>query len=219
MRRLRREVTQFGAAESRLTLAIAFSAALHAGLIWSLAPQTGNRGLARPVPIQARVVQSEPAPAPTRPLPRPILRSPGAHEPIPLPVAAETAHAADAIPGAQSPDAETKLELPGLPEAPDLVHYAAKDLDVFPQLQAALRPDYPQSALQQKIPGTVTLLVLVDEAGRVSGVSVVDAAPQGLFDDSAQQALAGAAFMPAQREGRKVRSRILVNVSYDPDKP
>lgn len=136
-----------------------------------------------------------------------------------MPVAAQPARSGDPVQEALPAADDTGLGLPGLPQAPDLVHYAAKDLDVFPQLQAALRPDYPQSALQQKMAGTVTLLVLVDEAGRVTGVSVVDAAPQGMFDDSARQALSSAAFVPAQRDGRKVRSRILVNVSYDPDKP
>jgi protein TonB len=62
----------------------------------------------------------------------------------------------------------------------------------------------------------VTLLVMIDEAGRVEGTSVVDAVPDGVFEQAAQQALANAAFYPAQKDGRTVRSRILIKVEFDP---
>jgi outer membrane biosynthesis protein TonB len=45
---------------------------------------------------------------------------------------------------------------------------------------------------------------------------VTDAAPGGVFEQVAQQALANAAFYPAQKEGRTVRSRILIKVEFDP---
>jgi protein TonB len=44
----------------------------------------------------------------------------------------------------------------------------------------------------------------------------VDATPDGVFEQAAQQALAEAIFYPAQKEGRSVRSRILVKVEFDP---
>ena len=99
---------------------------------------------------------------------------------------------------------------------PDTVHYPAKDLDIYPQASKRIAPAYPGSARDAQIAGSVTLLVMIDEAGRVEGTSVVDAVPDGVFEQAAQQALASAAFYPAQKDGRTVRSRILVKVEFDP---
>ena len=98
---------------------------------------------------------------------------------------------------------------------PDPVHYPAKDLDVYPQASKRITPVYPQAARDTRITGSVTLLVLIDEAGRVVSTSVTDAAPDGVFEQAAQHALENAAFYPAQKDGRPVRSRILVKIEFD----
>lgn len=72
-------------------------------------------------------------------------------------------------------------------------------------------------ARDSKVAGSVTLLVLIDEAGRVVGTSVMDATLDGVFEQAAQQALANAAFYPAQKDGRMVRSRVLIKVEFDPE--
>jgi protein TonB len=98
----------------------------------------------------------------------------------------------------------------------DPVHYAARDLDIFPQPLNRVEPVYPQTALAREIGGSVVLLLLIDESGRVTDVSVVDASPQEVFEESALRALAATTYAPAQKGGRAVRSRILVKVDYDP---
>ena len=100
---------------------------------------------------------------------------------------------------------------------PDPVHYPAKDLDIYPQASKRITAVYPEVARDSKVAGSVTLLVLIDEAGRVVGTSVMDATPDGLFEQAAQQALANAAFYPAQKDGRMVRSRVLIKVEFDPE--
>ncbi len=104
----------------------------------------------------------------------------------------------------------TKLNLP------DPVHYPARDLDVYPQALRPLTPVYPEAARDAQISGFVTLQVLIDESGRVTGTSVVDTAPDGVFEQAARDALANAAFYPARKDGRSVRSRILIKVEFDP---
>ena len=74
----------------------------------------------------------------------------------------------------------------------------------------------PKAAREAQVAGSVTLLVLIDEAGRVLGTSEADAAPGGVYEQAAQQAVASSCFYPAQRDGRAVRSRILVKVEFDP---
>lgn len=100
---------------------------------------------------------------------------------------------------------------------PDPVHYSAKDLDVYPQAAKRIAPLYPEMAHNSKVAGSVTLLVLIDEAGRVVDTSVTDATPEGVFEQAAQQALANAAFYPAQKDGRLVRSRVLIKIEFDPE--
>ena len=78
-------------------------------------------------------------------------------------------------------------------------------------------PVYPEMARDSKVAGFVTLLVLIDETGGVVDTSVMDAMPQGVFEQAAQQALANAAFYPAQKDGRMVRSRVLIKVEFDPE--
>ena len=219
MRRIRHDIARQPVAEGRLLVAVVVSAALHIFLIHSLALGPGVPGARQSTPIQARLVSTEAASNPVR----------RESVPMPLPAAIEdvVSISPEAVPvvseklDPEPPPAleNASLAIPSLPEIPDLTHYAAKDLDIYPQLRGALDPAYPESAFTQKLAGTVTLLVLVDEAGRVTEASVVDAMPEGLFDDSAQEALSRAAFSPAQRGGRNVRSRILVRVNYDPDKP
>jgi protein TonB len=220
MRRIRREFADVPAAGSRLAFAVVFSTAAHLVLIYGLALRPGSPTVTYPGPIHARLVPSESAPLQAKRKAVPILLPAAANATISPPDAASPGVTDHAVSSEQQPPGNAVVpETTGLPDPADLVHYPAKDLDVYPQLQSALYPDYPEQARTQKITGTVTLLVLIDEAGRVTGISVVDAVPEGLFEDSAQQALARAAFIPAQRDGRRVRSRVLVSVNYAPDEP
>ena len=99
---------------------------------------------------------------------------------------------------------------------PDPVHYAARDLDIYPRALHPIVPAYPQANRQAQGPGSVTLLVMIDEGGRVVGSSVVDATPGEAFDDAAREAVTATAFYPAQRAGHAVRSQLLIKVEFDP---
>jgi protein TonB len=122
------------------------------------------------------------------------------------------------VPAAQAPPAGDRSPEPegSTASLPDSVHYAARDLDVYPQPLNRIEPVYAQTALAGKIGGWVMLLLLIDESGRVTDASVVDAFPLDLFEESALRALAASAYSPAQKNGRAVRSRILVKLDYDP---
>ena len=204
------------AAFARLSVAVVLSATLHLYLIYGLALRPTHGSADRVSIINARLL---PEPAvmkrPTLAAPATLRRRippaqpqvPSLPEPIETPVpAAQTLPAVD-----RSPEPEVSIA-----SLPDPVHYAARDLDVYPQPLNRIEPVYPQTALAGEIGGSVTLLLLIDESGRVTDVSVVDASPQDVFEESALRALAGTAYSPAQKNGRAVRSRILVKVDYDP---
>jgi len=204
------------AAFARLSVAVVLSATLHLYLIYGLSLRPSHGSADRVSIINARLLP-EPA-AMKRPtsvapatqrrrIPPAQPQIPSLPEPIETPVPA-----AQALPaGDRSPEPEVSTA-----SLPDPVHYAARDLDVYPQPLNRIEPVYPQTALAGEIGGSVTLLLLIDESGRVTDVSVVDASPLDVFEESALRALAATAYSPAQKNGRAVRCRILVKVDYNP---
>jgi len=205
------------AAFARLSLAVVLSATLHLYLIYGLALRPTHSSADRISIINARLLPepavlkrlalAAPAASQRNRIPPAQPQVPSSPEPIETPVpAAQTLPAGD-----RSPEPEVLTA-----SLPDRVHYAARELDVYPQPLNRIEPVYPQTALAGEIGGSVTLLLLIDESGRVTDVSVVDASPQDVFEESALRALAATAYSPAQKSGRAVRSRILVKVDYDP---
>lgn len=222
MQRVRRENPLSALAGNRMLWAIGLSAALHASAIALVGAQDSRRPASRATVIAARLVHepvSTPAPARHAPIAAVSHSTPPLPKPAAEPQEAPATDSAPASAPAGPVEPPDPIALPALEEVPDSVHYAARDLDVYPRLERRLSPVYPALALGERLPGKVTLLVLIDERGRVTDASIVDAIPAGVFEASAREAFLQSAFAPAERAGRKVRSRILVDVDYDPDKP
>lgn len=174
-----------------------------------------------PVPVAAKapvappVAQLQPSTAPTAVPVAPSPATPTAPAAAPQP-AAGPAHeaspaAADAASGAPGPAVPDAI----LTGAVDLTYYRARDLDVQPRAQQAIRPEYPDAADRQQLSGTVRLQLKLEADGRVSDVEVVNANPPGVFDDSAIKAFRDARFTPAQKAGRAVRALVVIEVVYD----
>lgn len=107
------------------------------------------------------------------------------------------------------------LEIPLLE---DPTWYPAKQVDAHPVALHPVEPDYPVKGVEQGIEGNVVLLLLIDEAGVVKEASVVEANPEDVFDESSLFAFRQARFKPAQKNGRTVKSRVLIRVSYELNK-
>jgi protein TonB len=73
---------------------------------------------------------------------------------------------------------------------------------------------YPPDATRRGVSGSVTLTLKLDETGAVQGVEVTDATPPGVFDQSALDAFKQARFAPAQKDGRAVKSLVVIKVKY-----
>ena len=63
--------------------------------------------------------------------------------------------------------------------------------------------------------GRVTLLLLIDELGSVVEASVVEADPAGYFEEAAVDTFRGVLFSPGMRDGRPVKSRLVVEVAFE----
>lgn len=83
---------------------------------------------------------------------------------------------------------------------PDLRFYLARELDQYPSPLSALRLDK----------GSVRLWVSIDQAGRVVDAAVIDADPPDGIERWAREHVLATRFVPAQRDGRPVKSRVLL---------
>ena len=131
--------------------------------------------------------------------------------PSPTPAPVESPAAAVAEPSAQPHEAVAAPQ----PAAAATLYFTANAADSRARPLAPVEPVYPRQAEARGITGKVVLLLLVDEAGTVSEATAVAADPAGTFEDSALSAFRRARFMPAQKDGKAVKSRLLLQVFYE----
>lgn len=214
-----------GDARSRLLVAIAASGALHLALIYGVTVRT-------PLPAAPVVARLEPAAAP--PTPATALAPERTSRPSPAPSVSPATASGPALPSPRpavvqpQPPALPRLDARVVPppdsprpsvEMPllaDPTWYGAQDLDVYPRALGPVEPGYPAQAEHEGIGGEVTLVLKVDEHGAVQDVAVVKATPEGYFEAASIEAFQAARFVPAERDGRSVRSQVVVRVSFNP---
>ena len=204
-----------GAAWQRLLLACLFSALLHLVLIGIPVNPTGG------VPNVISTIQARLEPAANEDASAVAAVEANTANDAASPLA-ENAKAAVEPKRPETRPAE-KTAAPPMPspgagiEVPvirDPTYYPARQLDVYPQPVAMIQPKCPEPAVAQRINGRVQLLVLIDEFGVVNEASVTEAQPPGMFDDAAVQSFRAARFVPAQKQGNHVKSRVLLRVNF-----
>ncbi|OFZ88026.1 MAG: hypothetical protein A3F74_23785 [Betaproteobacteria bacterium RIFCSPLOWO2_12_FULL_62_58] len=211
-------------AQARFALALAASACLHFWLAAGMAVDAPERA---PSPA-ARILtaQLEPVPAPpileAQPEREPALADPAEPRSLRARSPPHPEHVSPATkrsePPAASPGAIAGAALPSafvLPSTADRTYYPARELDVYPAPRAPLSFEYPERAAREQVGGSVRIMLLLDEAGAVDSVSVVAAEPPGYFEDSVRGVFAATRFFPARKDGRAVKSRVLINVEFD----
>lgn len=207
----------------RLGVALALSFAVHAWVAFGLTVKpprhVGRTGRA----LEARLVaMQEPAPASPAAVPGEKASAPApAGEPKP-PRPEPDKPPSEPLPEPLSP-VESRVEPPPVegppgievPQVEDPEFYPARMLDRFPKPVAEVELHYPDKAGSEDLSGTVTLLLLIDELGMVVKASVVEADPPGYFEEAAIEAFRSVLFTPAERDGKVVKSRLVVQVSFD----
>lgn len=113
------------------------------------------------------------------------------------------------------PNSASWLPVLDIPLISDPTYYPAGQLDVRPEALDEIKPVYPEAA--ENIGGEVILLLLIDETGAVREVTVEEANPPGVFEESAINAFKNARFSPAFKNSEWVRSRVLIRVRYEPN--
>ena len=198
-------------AAARFALALAASLALHLAVVFGVqvkAIQPVERARAA---VEVRVEGA----------PQPIIK--------PLPQIEAMADTAEKNPEDTKPSGENFVLPPPAPVEPaptilpmleiplleDPTWYPAKQVDVHPAALDPVEPEYPAEGVARGVEGNVVLLLLIDEVGVVKEATVVEANPEGIFEESALAAFREVRFAPAQKNGRAVKSRVLIRVSYE----
>jgi len=87
-------------------------------------------------------------------------------------------------------------------------------VEVKPRPVELVRPDYPELARRAGIEGKVTVAVLVDTLGRVSGTDMLVSSGNESLDDAAVDALLRSRFSPAVQQDRPVPVWVAVPVEF-----
>jgi protein TonB len=133
----------------------------------------------------------------------------------PEPVAEPRAGESAAEPNSPSAPAAAPAPAAAFTSAVDLTYYSARDLDVQPRALREIVPGYPDDADRQRLSGKVRLQLKLEADGRISDIEVVSSSPPGVFEESAIKAFRDARFASAQKNGRPVRARVVIEVLYD----
>lgn len=180
---------------TRMRIALAGSALLHllgAATIDAETPSGGARHHVSPIIVRLE----SPWPPPERPEPAVQERTPtrGARM-----ERADTARAAPAMPGVAAGAIV-------VPVRADPTIYTARDLDSLPV------PVLPLEISRLPLASTVAavrLELLIDEHGTVSEITVAGGVPE----PELRAAIAATAFVPARKDGRAVRSRVVLSIA------
>lgn len=189
-----------GGATRRLALALTLSVITHLLLVRSLAPD-GAPSTESFAPHGALTVRIEPSHPETEP---------GGSTDLPL-ITRPAERRGDAGKVAR---AETGVRREAdatftLPQAPDPTYYSARDLDSYPRLAAPL--ELGRLAGGADANGSFRFELLIDERGFVSEISEIEGAPRRLGEEL-RSLLAATRFVPGQKDGQPVRSRVTLSV-------
>lgn len=92
--------------------------------------------------------------------------------------------------------------------------YGMLEVDQAPVATLKTQPVYPYRARRLNLDGEVDVKFLVDTAGRVSRISILRAAPKGLFGDSVVRALSSWRFKPGKVKGRPVNTWVTTTIAF-----
>ncbi len=154
-----------------------------------------------PPPAVENAITPPPTEQPKATPPTPPAVAPKAPPPPQSPPA--TAPAAPTAVTKSSPSPTAVAQLP-----------TADELDAAPRLKRPLRPKYPPAARANSITGAVVLEFTVDQKGVVTGATVVESTPPGVFDAAALTAISNARFVPGRLNRAAVSCRMRLKIRF-----
>jgi periplasmic protein TonB len=95
------------------------------------------------------------------------------------------------------------------------VVFDAFELDSHPEAILRMRPDWPYRAQQRGIEGVVQVKLLVNKDGSVGEVIILNAQPEGVFEESVRKKVPLWKFRPGQIAGETVASWVVTNIRFE----
>lgn len=92
--------------------------------------------------------------------------------------------------------------------------FAASQLDRPLAAIAKAAPVYPPAAKRRNIEGWIKVTFLVDEQGQVDRVSVLDAEPEGVFDQAVLRCISSWRFKPGTKGGIAVKAVVEQTITF-----
>ena len=99
---------------------------------------------------------------------------------------------------------------------PAAIYYTNNEVDVRAEPLEEVNLVYPVIAYQQRLHGSVTLNIFINERGDIDKVVVMESKPPGVFDEAALQAVSELKFSPASKDGKSVKNRKTIAINFDP---
>ncbi len=99
--------------------------------------------------------------------------------------------------------------------AGDMLIFDIKDLDSVPRRTRTVQPVYPPELRRARIPGSVSLMVVISETGTVKVEKVVNATHRE-FEAAATRAAELCQFDPPKKGGKAVRARYVWTFPFSP---
>jgi protein TonB len=111
-----------------------------------------------------------------------------------------------------SPPQTTAFHMPGMQEA-----FGLGDLDGPLTPLGRIPPVYPMAAKRRGIQGWVKVKFVVNEQGAVERITIVDAKPAGIFDQSVRRCVSKWRFKPGTMEGFLVKTWVETTIRFELD--
>jgi protein TonB len=105
----------------------------------------------------------------------------------------------------------------GAASSPEDFVFESYELDQAPQPIVRVPPAYPYSARERGTEGAVQVKMLVTTEGTVGRVEILDARPEGIFEDAVRRALPQWTFRPGEVQGRPVTAWVVTTIRFNLD--
>lgn len=93
-------------------------------------------------------------------------------------------------------------------------YYSVQELDVIPAPITEIEPEYPKSGSVQGGERIVRLEIFIDRNGYVESVRLSDPKTPDMFEQAAIDAFVNQRFLPAEKNGLKVKSHLKLVVNF-----
>ncbi|MBD3349053.1 MAG: TonB family protein [Candidatus Eisenbacteria bacterium] len=93
--------------------------------------------------------------------------------------------------------------------------FEAYELDQAPQPIVRVPPQYPYGARERGIEGAVQIRMLVTTDGTVGDIQILDARPEGVFEDAVRRTVPQWKFAPGKVQGKPVTAWVVTTIHFN----